>query len=132
MGICIYSSFVFLINVWICAMYGYLLYSYLFAGLLTTSVIHHSMKTDLTAIVDKLAIISVVLYGGYVFFNKISDSNPFLSTMVVMTFLSTMFLYYYGYAYDKYCFAPDTREADVYHVSMHILASIGHLLIVLL
>ena len=132
---CTYSSMFFGINVMVNYWYGYFLYSALFAFLLTTSIIHHSNKTFYTYVVDKLAIICVVLYGGYLFYEKIHGSglwHPWLASSIILTFLSTIYLYYYGYTCDQFCFAPDKCEADWYHGLMHLVASVGHLMIVFL
>jgi hypothetical protein len=71
-------------------------------------------------VVDKLAIICVVLYGGYLFYQKNWTNNIFLAS-IILTFLSTIYLYYYGYTCDQYCFAPDKCESDWYHGLMHLV-----------
>jgi hypothetical protein len=131
---CIYSSMVFAINATVSYWYGYFLYSALFAFLLVTSVIHHSTKTIYTYLVDKLAVFCVIFYGAYLFYNKIRTGNInwLLASSIVLTFLSTIYLYYYGYAHKKYCFASDAVEAELFHCIMHLVASAGHLMIVFL
>ena len=129
---CSYSSMFFAINVTVNYLYGYFVYSALFAFLLSTSIIHHSTKTFYTYVVDKLAIICVVLYGGYLFYQKKWTDNIILASGIILTFLSTIYLYYYGYTCDQYCFAPDKCESDWYHGLMHLISSVGHLMIVFL
>jgi hypothetical protein len=131
---CIYSSMVFIINATVNYWYGYFLYSALFAFLVVTSVIHHSTKTFYTNLVDKVAVLSVVFYGAYLFYDKIhaDNVNRILASTIVLTFLSTIYLYYYGYTCDQFCFASDTVEADGFHCIMHFVASAGHLMIVFL
>jgi hypothetical protein len=41
-------------------------------------------------------------------------------------------LYYYGYCYTKYCYDKDEDTAEKYHALLHIFASFGHHLILLL
>jgi membrane protein DedA with SNARE-associated domain len=78
-----------------------------------------------------MAVFSIVLYGGYLFYKKtiqVSDQpNLILSAIIVATFLATICLYYGGY-----CFHEDKNEADWYHSLMHILSSIGHHFIIIL
>ena len=133
-NLCIYSSLVFAINSAINYWYGYFIYSALFAFLLTTSTIYHSNKTFYTYLVDNLAVISVIFYGAYLFYDKIQTGNVnwLLASSIVLTFAFTIYLYYYGYACDQYCFASDVVEADWYHCLMHFVASAGHLMIVFL
>lgn len=129
---CTYSSMFFAINVMVNYWYDYFIYSALFAFLLTTSIIHHSNKTFYTFVVDKIAIICVVLYGGYLFYQKNWTNNIILVSSIILTFFSTIYLYYYGYMCDQFCFAPDKCESDWYHGLMHFVASAGHLMIVFL
>ena len=133
-SLCIYSSMVFIINAIVNYWYGYFLYSALFAFLLVTSVIHHSVKTFYSYLVDKLAIFCIIFYGAYLFYNKIRGDNVnlILASTIVLTFLSTIYLYYYGYIYNQYCFASDAVEAEWFHCIMHFVASAGHLMIVFL
>ena len=130
MNVCIYSSLIFIVNAVVNYLCGYFVYSICFAFLCTTSVLYHSNKTYWTNLVDKLAIVSVVLYGGYLFFTKVKD--VVISSFIVATFLSTILLYYYGYEYKQFCFSFDKYEADMFHAFIHMVVSVGHLMIVLL
>ena len=128
-----YSSFIFLTNVILNLTYGYYLYAFLFIILTITSLIYHSNTTNLTYIIDKLGIIFVVLYGGYFFYNKcLNIQKPidyFYAVIIVVTFLSTIFLYYYGFQCKHYCFSVDDKISQFYHVIIHLLSSVGHHLI---
>jgi prepilin signal peptidase PulO-like enzyme (type II secretory pathway) len=99
-----------------------------------TSLIHHSNTTKLTYIIDKIGIIFVVLYGAYFFYNKcLNIQKPieyFYALIIVITFLSTIFLYYYGFQCKHYCFSLDDNVAQFYHVLMHFVSSVGHHLII--
>ena len=50
--------------------------------------------------------------------------------IIVFTFLATIFLYVYGFFYNKFCFSEDLNIANTYHVLMHFIGSFGHHLIV--
>jgi hypothetical protein len=139
---CFYSSFIFIINVLVASYYGYYLYAGLFFALLITSSIHHLHYTFLTNILDKLTIYCIVFYGGYMFYKKIKEyidsKNEFtakqylLSVTILITFLSTIFLYYYGYLNTCLCFSDDQTQAYLFHSFMHCVGSFGHCCIVFL
>lgn len=145
---CFYSSFIFVINIILCYYYNYTTYAVLFAILLITSIIVHSYTTTLSLFIDKLAILSVVLYGGYVFYEKLTDiftTESFASfettdnihkiiyaTLIISTFLTTIYLYYYGYTCNKYCFCEDSYIANLWHSLLHAISSIGHACIVIM
>jgi len=124
-----YSSFLFLTNVLIAYRYEYYLYSYLFIALFITSIIVHSHDIIITNIIDKLSLVSVVFYGGYMFISK----RPSLikSVLIVSTFLTVIYLYSYGYYTHKYCFHEDKNTRQLYHPLMHLISSLGHHLIIL-
>jgi len=139
---CFYSSFVFIINVLVAFYYGYYLYAGLFFALLVTSLLHHSRYTFLTNILDKIAIYCIVFYGGYLFYKKLKEyidsKNEFtakqylLSATILITFLSTIFLYHYGYLNNCLCFSEDQKQAYLFHAFMHCVSSFGHCCIVFL
>jgi len=133
----VYSSFVFLTNVIVAYIYQYYIYVVLFGALFATSIVVHVNEHNLfTNILDKCVISCIVLYGGYVFFQKCRDGvgrgGISIATMIVFTFLATIFLYVYGYFHGKFCFSEDVNVANMYHSLMHIVGSVGHHLIVLL
>lgn len=126
-----YTSGVFLINVAVCYLYEYYVYSVLFLTLFITSIIHHTNYTDTSVIVDKIAVLAVVFYGGYVFYNKLDKPISLYHLVAVITFLGTIVLYYLGYIQNQYCFDCDKTTADFYHGFMHFISCIGHICIVL-
>jgi hypothetical protein len=82
---------------------------------------------------DKIAILSVVFYGGYLFYKKtVKEPNYILSAIIVLTFLATLYFYYGGYCLNDYCFHEDKEISDWFHALMHITCSIGHHLIIIL
>jgi hypothetical protein len=128
---CVYSSFVFMCNVLVAFYFGYYLYATLFFVLLLTSILYHCQNTSITNLLDKVAVCSVVLYGGYVFYKKlqlgiIGIKSTILSFLIVMTFFSTAIMYYYGYLNNCLCFCEDPVKANLFHSFMHFIVSFGH------
>jgi hypothetical protein len=128
------SSLFFVTNAVTTCYKQYYLYAFLFAGLTTTSLLVHTtlIKDKHTAkIMDKIFILSIVLYGGHLLYQKSTDNLiPVLS--VVLLFLLASFLYIYGYAVNQYCFHPDLCTGNRYHCLLHLASSIGHHLITFL
>ena len=133
-NILVYSSLIFLTNTAVAYYYGHYMYSFFFGMLTATSVIVHSRCSDplLSTVLDKLAILSVVLYGGHILFSKMSATNAAFCIVIVATFFSTAYLYAYGFLVDDYCFNSDKRVANKYHCLLHCLSSTGHHLITVL
>ena len=101
---CLYSSFIFIINALVAYYYEYYIYSLNFFGLFITSIIHHSTYNIYTKLLDKISIISVVSYGGWLFYNKIMNNafcycytHYILCIVIIKTFFATIYLFYYGY-----------------------------------
>ena len=131
----VYTSGFFLINVFICYLYNYYVYSILFLFLFVSSVFRHLESTNTTYILDRTAIFSIVFYGGYIFYNKLVNSNYSMSLyppIIIGTFLCAGYLYYIGYINGKYCFDCDQATSCFYHGLMHFISSIGHICIVLM
>lgn len=134
---CYYSSFVFIINLLVAYYYEYYFYSSIFALLFTTSLIYHSTYTIYTNILDKIPICLIAFYGGWLFCNKmITKCNCYINNLVIIiiitTFLLTIYLYFYGYLYNNYCFCDDNIIANYYHSFLHVLSSLGHICIIIL
>ena len=136
-SICYYSCAVFLSNILISFYYNYYIYSCLFTLLIFTSLLHHSNPTLITNIIDKIPIVSIITYGGNIFYNKllIIESNDIkriiFSIIIIMTFLVIIFWYIYGYYKNKYCFY-ENQLGFLYHMLVHIISSLGQILIVIL
>jgi len=107
-------------------------YSFLFFILTITSLIVHYEDNYYTNIIDKIAVSSIVLYGGYVLCNKMNTENLFYFCMIVITFLICIYLYVYGFIFKKYCFCDKKCISQKYHFTMHIISSIGHHFIIYL
>ena len=143
---CIYSSFLFATNVLSGVYFGQYLYAFLFSLLTLSSIIHHSSKTQLTRNIDQIALYTVISYGGYKFYEHYktisatttATGNPFdLTTitkyaLIIITFLSCGFLYFFGYFTNNYVFHPEYITGQLYHVLMHLCGTIGHHLIIAL
>ena len=131
LNFCVYSSFIFLTNVVVFFFLGYTFYAFLFLCLLLTSVLHHSNPSTITYMIDKLSVWGVVLYGGYLFLTKWDSISTKMALVIIVTFLSTIYLYYYGYTNQSYCFDKNQERGMLFHSGMHVISSIGHHLIAL-
>jgi hypothetical protein len=139
-SICVYSSLIFLTNIFLALYYDHYFYAFLFLCLTVTSLVHHSYNTDYTSIIDKISVYAVIFYGGYIFYNKylkdiintkdiiniINTKDIIKPIIIVGTFLSVVFLYAYGYLTDNYSFHPSDSVSQMYHSLLHIISSIGH------
>jgi cation transport ATPase len=138
---CILSSFIFLTNVLAGLYFKKYLYAFLFFLLTLTSFIHHSSKTKLTNLLDKIALYCIIFYGGYKFYehyaNTTKTSQFDLKTitkyiLIITTFLSVVYLYSYGYLTNNYVFHSEYKTSQLYHCLMHIISSLGHHIIIAL
>jgi len=142
-SICVYSSLIFLTNIFLALYYYHYFYAFLFLCLTITSLVHHTYNTDYTSIIDKISVYAVIFYGGYIFYTKyvkdiinikdikeikeiINIKNIIKPLIIVSTFLSVVFLYGYGYLTDNYSFHPSHSVSQMYHSLLHIISSIGH------
>jgi hypothetical protein len=133
---CFYSSLIFLVNSIVAFSFGYMLYSIIFFILVITSLIVHSTCNVYTNITDKIVIVMVVFYGGYLFYTKclrpIDYKQAVYIIFIISTFLITIYLYIFGYLKNKYCFCEDKQIANIYHSLMHFVSSFGHILVILM
>jgi hypothetical protein len=90
----------------------------------------------------------IVLYGGYIFLQKINqkkekqkkekekktffEQRKYLIYTILTTFLATIYIYIIGYCNNTGCFCEDENEAMYNHCIMHCIGSIGHMVIVVL
>ena len=133
-SLCVYSSFIFLTNVFLAVYYEYYLYAFLFLLLTITSVFHHTKESIYTNLIDKIAVYCVIFYGGFIFYNKYKEDqmNIIKPCLIILTFLSVVFLYVYGYLTDDYSFHLDINISQKYHSLLHLISSIGHHIIIVL
>ena len=137
---CQISPLVFIINILLGFYQGYILYGLLFLSLIITSLLHHTYYAEFTYIIDKVAILYVILYGYMLFKQKIylidttnySFITIILSIVIVFTFVSVFYLYYYGYYSKKYCFDENTDTCHKYHSIIHYISCFSHVLVMIL
>ena len=95
---CIYSTFIFVINIIIGIYYHEYIYASLFVALFITSILFHSNQTyNIYYFLDLIIVFSIFMYGGYTFLTKIKNKNPILSGIIIITFFTTVYLFFYGY-----------------------------------
>ena len=121
-----FTAFIFITNI-ITAFYKkYYLYSLLFLFLVISSVIYHSNNNIYTNAIDKVCIFAVVSYGAYTLYNKKSKERMWLLVLSILSFFATLFLFFYGYTTNQYCYHPDNTVGDKYHGLLHMISSFGH------
>ena len=127
-----YSSLIFITNVVTAFYKKYYIYSFLFLCLTITSLIFHYNNNIYTNILDKIFVFAVVFYGGNMLYHKTTTDNQISVLLIVITFISCIFLFIYGYYVKDYCYHPDKHVANKYHSILHIISSLGHHLITFL
>jgi hypothetical protein len=128
---CIYSSFIFWINVFVGIYYQEYIYASLFVALFITSILFHSnLNNTLFLILDLLIVFSIFIYGGYRFVTKIKQTK--ISFFICFLFLLSLYLFFYGYYTNSYCYDVNKQIGNLYHSLLHIVSSLGHILVVLL
>ena len=131
-SILIYSSLFFITNA-ITAFYNaYYLYSFLFCILTTTSLIVHNKDNIYTNTIDKIAVLSIVLYGAYMLYNKININKCVNCFIIIIKFLLCIYFYIYGFFSKKYCFCDEKNISEKYHFMLHFIGSVGHHFIIFL
>lgn len=126
------SSVVFITNVLSSYYYGDYVYCMLFCSLTGSSLMFHYNKNIYTNVIDKVCILGVVSYGGYVLYNKSTPEKIIHVSFAVFSFMVTIFIFFYGYWVKDYCYHPDRHIGDKYHCMLHIVSSIGHHLVLVL
>ena len=126
------SSLIFITNALVAFFKKYYLYAVFFLILTITSVIVHNNNNMYTNLIDKLAILLVVIYGGYLLFQKMCMKHATTCFLIILSFLLVIYLYAYGYMHRVYCFSEDKSVGDAYHYILHLISSFGHHLIIIL
>ena len=126
------SSFIFLTNSIATFYFNYYNYSLLFSGLTCSSIFFHYHTTIYTNVLDKIFIAGVVYHGGELLYKKTNEENQLYVGCIVITFVVSIFLFYYGYCTDNYCYHPDKCIGDKYHCAVHCISSLGHHMITFL
>ena len=123
---CVYSSYIFLTNTITAFLFDYNVYATIFFLLFVTSFTYHSHKNIYTNVLDKMAILAVVLYGGHMFFQKCYLSNIesiMKAIVVVAAFIFIIIIHYHNRTSND-----DTSQ--FLHCIIHTISSIGHHIII--
>ena len=131
-SILFYSSFMYITNILAALICEYYIYSLLFVNLTITSVMFHINNTIYTNILDKIAFLAIVFYGALLVFNKFNAHNIGYVSIIVMSFILSITIFFYGYYNKKYCYDPDKNISDQFHCWLHIISSFGHHFIIFL
>lgn len=123
-NILLLSSLLFLTNAGTAFHKEYYVYGVLFVCLTIASLLYHSDRNLYTSILDKGFIALVVSYGAYLLYIKSTSENQLQQLGVVAAYTAVLFLFFYGYCEDNYCFHPEW--GDHYHCLLHLISSIGH------
>jgi len=123
-NIVLLSSLVFLTNALAAIYKKYYIYGGGFMLLTISSLLYHSYGNVYTNVLDKLCILGIVLYGAYLLYIKSTPENNLHTMGIVTSFITVLFLFFYGYGVDNYCFHPD--HGNHYHGLLHLLSSLGH------
>jgi hypothetical protein len=137
---CILSSFIFLTNAASAVYFKHFIYGTVFFILALTSIIHHSLYKNWTKLIDRSIAYSIIVIGGIVFAKKIlyapiTDLIKYIrfngiSLAIIATFALTVLLYALGYSCNKFCFDTNIPVSQRWHALMHVIASVGHHMIV--
>jgi hypothetical protein len=122
----IYSSLFFVTNTISAYCLNYYTYSFLFCSLTLTSLMFHTHHSLYTYIIDKIAILSIVLYGAYMIYHKKLMDHTLSMCIIGCTFVLTLVLFCYGYWANCFCYHPNKIISDRYHSLLHLISSIGH------
>ena len=92
-----YSAFLFLTNVLTCLYFREYVYALLFFILFGTSILVHGyLNNQYMNIIDKLAILLVVFYGGYKIYKHCDPTTISLLTLFInICFIATIYIYIY-------------------------------------
>lgn len=130
---CFYSSFLFLTNSLFALLKQQYTYSIAFYTLAVTSIVVHGIYHSLeTVILDKLAILSVVILGANHLISKRNDISIYYGLCIIFSFISVIVLYYYGYLTAQFYYDENKIMADLCNSIIHFVSSIGHHMIIYL
>ena len=126
-----YTSLFFTLNIYYLIDGKDIIYLLSFIGLLIISVLNHYTRRRIKGIdyLDRIILLNII-FQGYERLKRNHSKSTLISMIIILCFLSVVYLYVYGYINDEYCF--DKENGDIYHGILHLEACIGHLLITLL
>ena len=131
---CVASSTLFLLNAALCYYYGFYVYFTLFTILTITSILFHTTPNShphkhIYNIIDKSAVLAVVLYGAYTLWTNWHKYTAKSRLIIIGTFLSTIILFSGGYMFRVFCYHP--VWGNMWHSLLHIVSVVGHGLLVI-
>jgi hypothetical protein len=131
---CFTTSYLFFINSILFYSKSLYVYSFLFKGLMMTSLLFHSDRNHyngghrLYEWLDFIMIVSVVTYSVYYLYNK-QTYDLLLMSGVLLCFISVLYIYYYGRIIGRYCGDPTPYVCELYQAIVHIITFVGHIFI---
>lgn len=128
--ITILSSLLFITNTGLAYSKKYYVYAGFFLFLTITSLVYSLNTSIYSFIIDKIAILMVIAYGGYVLYKHSNSISKTYFAFIISTFVATIVLYYYGYKNGCFCFDTDYCIAENYMALVHIFSCIGHNMII--
>ena len=128
---CFYSSFLFLTNSIFALLKRQYTYSLAFYTLALTSIVVHGIYFSIgSVILDKLAILSIIILGANHLISKRNDISMVYLLCIISTFIAVIVIYYYGYMTNQFCYDENKITANLCHSLIHVISSIGHHLII--
>jgi len=73
---------------------------------------------------DRFIIVSIIIYGGSLFWKTMQLRE--VSFIPITTFLTIVYICLVGFFKNKYSFDLNNDMANISHIAIHILASLGH------
>lgn len=127
----VYSSCFFTLNSLYLSTKTDLVYRNSFILLTLSSIIFHQTHNKIVLLFDKLFIYNIIFQGGlrlvYIY-----HRSMLCTLFILLNFLTTLYLYCYGYKNSEYCFDKNKSTAQIYHAILHACSSVGHLSIIYL
>ena len=128
--LCFTSTF-FATNVIVGLYLGYHVYALLFFILMCTSLIYHSTHHTVIKKIDRMAVITVAIYGAYMMYHKQMFDPSLCHALIILCFLFCVVMYEYGGRIQQFCFDPNPFVSLFYHACMHLVGSVSHHFIML-
>lgn len=132
------SSLFFLSNFIHARLRGYRFYSTWFYLLTVTSIIIHGFFPEnlIANLIDKIPIAGIIITGFNLFLKKLLRVPPIKqfthATIVLSTFSFVIYIFYYGYLTNQFCFDKNKYTATLFHALLHLTSSLGHHAIIIM
>lgn len=128
--LCFTSTF-FATNVIVGLYLGYNVYALFFFVLMSTSLLNHFTHHPTINKIDRMAVVSVGVYGAYMIYQKQMFNPSLCQAFIAFSFLFCVVVYEYGGRIQQFCFDPNPFVSLFYHACMHLVGSVGHHFIML-